>query len=603
MSFVYLSSIDFFIERMKAFWRNLLASFIAVVLGGVFVLFLAFIIITSAFDKEAPKVEEGSMLVVKLKGEMQERTPKSPFAALVGDDESVAYNKIMWCLKAAKTDDKIKGVVLHIDLPSMGVAQVEDIRQAILDFRKSKKFVYAYAEVYDHRSYYLASAADRIYMPPTGYVEWTGLASTPMFVKGTLEKLEIEPVLFRVGEYKSAGEMFIRKDLSEENRAQLKEYLNDVWRHWLKNIAASRKLNADTLSSLAGSLQISHAKTAKKAGMVDKLAYMDQLLEDLKSVVKTDEKGIPNQIEINRYYETLKPGKGEHKIAIVYANGGIDGGKGDEENIGSEGMARLLRRLRRDEDVKAVVLRVNSPGGGALASDVIAREVELLRKEKPVVASYGNVAASGGYYISAGCSRIFAQPTTLTGSIGVFGMWANLQPMMNRHLGITFDRVTTDGTPYGDVGNVMRPLNDLERARIQQNVDAIYQEFITVVKKGRGFASLQDVDRLARGRIYSGQDAKDLKLVDELGGMFDALNWVAKKAGLGDEYRVVEYPEMEDPIQKLLGGATGQDQARVALMEQFVGKRHMQLLMSFYRMHQHYPAAVYMHTGLDIDIR
>ncbi|MFO0485311.1 MAG: signal peptide peptidase SppA, partial [Sphingobacteriia bacterium] len=509
---------------MKAFFRNLLTSFIAVVLGGLIVLLITIGIVGGLIEEfteeNKPDVHAGSVLVLKLDRQVVERSSENPLTALMGqDEETVGLNQILWALKAARKDDRIKGVLLYPELGMYGLGHAEQIRKALLDFKKSKKFVYAYAEMYSERDYYLASVADSIYLSPTGYMEWNGLASVPMFVKGTLDKLEIQPQLFKVGEYKSAGEMFTRKDLSEPARQQLSAYIDDAWNHMLAGIAQSRKMKVDELNRLAAELAVNHAQTARAAGMVDDLAYIDQVIARLKKKgVKADKKGGVRQISLADYHRASKDedcncdqeeeseseseaeDNDDARIAIVYANGAIDGGENDEENIGSAGMIQLLRQLRANDAVKAVVLRVNSPGGSALASDVIAREVALLRKEKPVVASFGDVAASGGYYISAGATRIFCEPTTVTGSIGVFGMWANLGPMLDHKLGFTFDRVTGTHTPYADAGNPMRALSPLEAQRIQQLVDTTYEEFLAVVQQGRGYKSRQEVDQLARGR-------------------------------------------------------------------------------------------------------
>ncbi|MBX3101669.1 MAG: signal peptide peptidase SppA [Bacteroidetes bacterium] len=595
---------------MRSFFKYFLASFAAVLIAGIFLLFIASWSISNLLNsltaEKTPTVEEGSLLVLKLQGTVEERVSEDPLTAMIeGNGESkIALNTTLQALKAAKKDDRIRGLYLHCDMLNVGIGHAEALRNAILDFKQSGKFVWAYGDSYMERVWYIASAADSIFMQPTGYMEWNGLVSTPLFIKGSLEKLYITPRVFRVGEFKSAGEMFDRTDLSTENRRQVQAYIDDIWEHMLAQIHKSRKLDTRQLNELAATLAITHAREAHKHHMVDALLHKDQLRDLLKKKVKTSEDGEIVQITTDSYAQTLKStGKKdpEAKIAIVYANGGIMTGKGDISTVGSDGMARTLRKLREDKTVKAVVFRVNSPGGSALASDIIAREMQLLCQEKPVAVSMGDVAASGGYYISAHAHRIFAEPTTLTGSIGVIGLWLNTQQFFNRHLGVTFGEVTGTHTPYANMLNPTRPLSELEAQTLQRQIETVYKEFVEVVQQGRKFPSFEAVDSLARGHVYSGITALHLKLVDELGGVPQALSYVAKKAGLGeDAYTLAEYPHLESPFQKLLASFLGEAETWVPVYRMLgtvFSRDDKVFLLNLLQAHRQSAVGIYMHTG------
>jgi protease-4 len=593
---------------MRAFFKYFLASFAAMFLAAIFLFIIGSRMIgsfiSSLTEEQQPRVESGTLLVLKLDGEITERANEDPFAALFADGEpdELPLNTTLRALKAAKKDDRIKGLYLHCDLLSAGMGHAEALRNAVLDFKASGKFVWAYGDSYTERAWYIASVADSIFLQPTGMMEWNGLASSPIFLKGSLEKLYITPQVFRVGEFKSAGEMFDRTSLSAENRAQTQAFVDDLWQHIVGQAAKSRKLDAATLTRLAGDLEITHATHALQHKLVDALLHKDQLRERLKRKVETNEKGELKQITTGMYAK-LTPKDHKHhdaQIAVVYANGGIMGGKGDATTIGSDGMARTLRKLREDDNVKAVVFRVNSTGGSALASDIIAREMQLLRKAKPVVVSMGDVAASGGYYISAHANRIFAEPTTLTGSIGVIGLWLNTQQFFNRHLGITFDEVHSTGTPHANMLNPTKALHEKEAAVIQRQITQVYKEFIEVVQTGRGYPSFAAVDSLARGRVYSGITALKLKLVDELGGMPEAMAHAAKLAGLAeDAYSVAEYPTVVSPLEKVVASLSGKETwaPMHQMLQAVIGVENRNFLLRLLLQHRTQPLGIYTHMG------
>jgi len=539
---------------MKAFFKFLFTSMLGAMLGLLFFFLILLAVAGSLGGSKGPKpVKNNSILVLKLDRPIQERETDNPFAKLGGNNRGTyGLDHLLKAIRKAKTDDKIKGILIHEGYPMASPATLQALHRALKDFKTSGKFITAYAEAMTEGGYYLSSTADKIHLYPTGAMEWNGLGSTPTFFKGTLDKLGIQPVLFRVGGFKSAAEPFTNRQLSTENRLQIQTLLNDIWSSMLVDIVAARKgTDTATLHQLASNLSVISARSALRAKLVDALSYQDQVEAELRKKLELGEEDKMPYVNIDDYTADNEK-KGDGKIALVYAVGGIQSGEGDESTIGSETLVKALRQARQDKEVKAVVLRVNSGGGSALASDVIAREVELTRAKKPVIASFGDVSASGGYYISAYCDQIVAEEMTITGSIGVIGLLLNTQRFFDDKLGVTFDRVTTN--PYADIGNPNRAMTDKERQSIQSEVDTIYQDFLAVVQKGRKFPSREAVHALAQGRVYSGKRALELKLVDALGGLDVAMAAAAKKAGLGTEYTVVEYPKFKNPIEKILEG-------------------------------------------------
>lgn len=560
------------------FWKAVLANITGYILGSILVGLLSFAIIAGVVaalggDDENAEIEKNSVLKLELDGVLRERSSKNPLEELdlpspLSGEKSVGLNDILHNIRKAAADEHIQGIYLQLNPALGGWAALESIREALLEFKKSGKFIYSYSELYTEPSYYLASVSDSIFVFPHGYMEWNGLGTTPMFFKGALAKLEVEPIIFRVGTFKSAIEPFINDKMSDANREQVTAFLGDMWTHCTGKIAESRKISVEELNRLANNLEIDDAESALKAKLVDELAFEDQVHDFMRARLGFEKDKKVTLVSMGTYKSRsdkdagLKRPEGKNKIAIIYAEGDINSGKSTDESIGSETIVKAFREARKDSSIKAVVFRVNSPGGSALASDVMWREVMLTREVKPVIASYGNVAASGGYYITAACDKIVAQPNTITGSIGVFGMLINTQKMFNNKLGITFDRVTTN--TYADLGNPNRTMNDYEKTKIQDGVNKIYRDFTRVVRDGRKFPdtdangdNIPDaVDSVAQGRVWSGVRAKQLGLVDELGGMEKALAIAAEMAGLKEgEYKKKELPEQKDPFEEIFSNA------------------------------------------------
>ncbi len=544
---------------MKEFFKYVFATVVGIVISAVVLGILGFVIIVgiiSSFDSDTKAiVKANSVLYLNLDQAITERTPKESFGSMFGSgNKSIGFNDVIRALEKAKTDENIQAVYINVMAPNAGMATLLEVRNAILDFKTSKKPVIAYSEVYSQGAYYLASAASKVYLNPEGDLEFKGFSANLMFFKGALDKLGVEPQIIRVGNYKSAVEPFINTKMSDYNRQQVSVYVNGLYQTFLAGISESRKLSTDSLFQIADQLKIQAPNDALTHKMVDGLKYKDEVLDELRNITGKGKKDDINSITINDYIKDL-PSQGDiaskNKVAVIYANGEIIGGEGSDEQIGSERISRAIRKARLDEDVKAIVLRVNSGGGSALASDVIWREIELSKKIKPVIASFGDVAASGGYYIGCAADSIFVQPNTITGSIGVFGMFFNAQKLMNEKLGITFDGVKTG--QYADIMSANRPMTPAERLILQRGVNNIYNTFITKVANGRKKTKAQ-IDSLGGGRVWTGKDAVTNGLADRIGSFGDAISSAAKKAKLKD-YKVVEYPEKIDPIKEFLGAA------------------------------------------------
>jgi protease-4 len=499
-------------------------------------------------------VKDNSVLKISLAYPIDERTSKNPFDAgfsfsNLGSDQ-LGLNDILARIKAAKEDDKIKGIYMDMSSVPSSFATLEEIRNALVDFKSSDKFIIAYGEYYTQSAYYLASTADKLYLNPEGLLEFNGLSSQSMFFKGTLEKLGIEAQVIKVGTYKSAVEPFILDKMSKPNRQQVSSFLGSIYDHFLQGVSKSRNIPTDTLRAISNELRVQNAQDAVVAKLMDGTKYKDEIISELKDRLEIAEDKEINAVTIEKYTPKAKQNVGaKDRIAIIYATGEIISGEGSDKQIGSEKISRAIRKVREDKKVKAVVLRINSPGGSALASDVIWREVELTKNTKPIIVSMGDLAASGGYYIACAADSIFAQPNTITGSIGVFGIIPNMQHFFNDKLGITFDEVKTGA--YADLGNISRALRPDERNIIQQQVDQIYFTFTKKVADGRK-KERSFIDSIGQGRVWTGAQAMELGLVDRLGNIDDAIKSAAKKANI-EEYRLVSYPALSDPFQAFLG--------------------------------------------------
>lgn len=543
---------------MKQFFKMMFASMIGGILSLVVLFFLFFIIlmgiVASSTDDDTIEVKENSILRITLSENISERSADNPFEDIdfmtLENNSSLGLKEIIATISKAKDDQNIKGIYLDVSMVSGGLTTVEEIRNALIDFKKSNKFIYAYSEVYTQKAYYLASVADSIYLNPAGLLELKGFNAQYMFFKGALDKLEIEPQIIRVGSFKSAVEPYMQTQMSDSNRLQTSVFMGSIFNHMIANIADARKLNIDSVNSIAVDLKVRNAEDAVKFKLADALRYKDEVLNTL--MIASNRSSIKdlNFIDLKKYIKSAKPNiiTDKNKIAVIYANGEIVGGEGSETIIGSERISRAIRQARLDDQVKAIVLRVNSPGGSALASDVMWREIVLAKKEKPVIVSMGDVAASGGYYIACAADVIVAEPTTITGSIGVFGILFNAQKFFNNKLGITFDQVKTG--KYADLGDYTRALSESERFIIQNEVNRIYEDFTQKVALGRNMP-IEKVKSIAEGRVWSGIDAKRIGLIDEFGNTDTAIAIAAKKAKLSS-YRIISLPEIEDPIKKLM---------------------------------------------------
>ncbi len=577
---------------MKQFFKMFFASLLAVIIASVIVVGITIGMIVSAVkgaksQKNTAKVEEASILVVETSKRMHELGRQDPFASFSND---ISYSPGLYdavrALKAAKTDENIKAVLLRLDGGGNGWATMQQFREALVDFKKSGKKLYAYGEGITQRDYYLASAADVLYLNPTGMMELKGLSTQLAFFKGTLEKLGIKPEIFYAGRFKSATEPFRSDRISDANRIQISEMQRDIWSHFLT--AAADKANTDTASihQLASVGGIYFAADALRANLIDGAKYWDEMEETMRKDVdkKADEK-LP-YLSLNEYAERLDriSGSGDGRIAVLFAEGEIVDGAGSESRIGSETLVKSIRQLRRDERVKAVVLRVNSPGGSALASEVILRELQLLKAKKPLIVSMGDLAASGGYYIASAADSIFAMPTTLTGSIGVFGMMFDVSGGLRDKLGVTTDEVKN--APLADFPTASRPMTAQEAGRMQATIDTIYATFKSRVAVGRRMAPVM-VDSIAQGRVWTGSDALGIGLVDGLGGIDRALKSAAARAKLSS-YKVITYPEPEDRINAMvrklrsnpLGAESMQAAIQKELQENFAIYQQLQWLRS-----------------------
>lgn len=560
---------------MKQFFKFVFASMVGFILASVIVAIVFIIFIVGVIDASSDKsvvVDANSVLQIKFNYPITERTPNNPLSGLsflgIDGEKSIGLNDILANIKKAKTDSNIKGIFLDESSLSAGEATVEEIRNALIDFKKSGKFIIAYSEVYTQGFYYLASVADKVYINPKGIFDFKGFSSQITFLKGALDKLGIDVQIIKVGTYKSAVEPFFLNKMSDANRLQVTSYLGSLYDHFLTGISQSRKINKDSLFSIANELKVRLPEDALKYKLVDGLKYKDEILDELKKRTGANSKDDLKSVDLSDYgtSETATDDKKEtskNKIAIVYASGDIVGGEGDDNNIGSERISKALRKVRLDNKVKAVVLRINSPGGSSLASDVIWREVMLTKKVKPIIVSMGDLAASGGYYIACAADSIIAEPNTITGSIGIFAVLPNMQKFFNDKLGITFDGVKTG--KYADLGEVSRPLTPQEKAILQNQVDQGYNSFTKAVALGRNKTQAY-VNSIGQGRVWTGTQAVKIGLVDRLGNINDAIASAAKKANI-KRYNLVAYPEQKSFLNKFGLGMNAEIKAHLMKSE------------------------------------
>jgi len=560
---------------MKQFFKFMFASFFgtffSMIVAGfllivIFIAMLAGVMSSAGKDhKEVSKVENNTILHITLNTPIKDRTSENPFENFdfntFENSSNLGLDKILESIEKAKSDDRIEGIYLDLTFVNTGMASIEEIRNALVDFKKSEKWIISYSEVYTQGTYYLASVADKIYVNPAGIVELKGLATQLMFFKNMLEKLEVDVQIIRHGKFKSAVEPFMLEKMSDSNREQLEKILSTAWGSMINDIAASRDIKTATINELADGLKIQDAKDALKYNFVDGLMYKDELLAELRNKLDLEENADITSISLGKYANAKSKGKtvkSKNKIAVIYASGSIVSGKGSKDQMGSETISKAIREARLDENVKAIVLRVNSGGGSALASDVMWRETTLAKKAKPFIVSMGDVAASGGYYIACAADKIVASEKTITGSIGVFGVIPNMEGFFNNKLGITFDGAKTND--HADMMSLFKPLTGEEKDIIQIGVEKIYDDFITKVAAGRGMTK-SEIDAIGQGRVWVGNDALEIGLVDEIGGLNRAIDIAQEMAKL-ENFELENYPKRKDPVEQFIEELTGNLETR-----------------------------------------
>jgi protease-4 len=542
-----------------SFGKAFLSSCLGALTALVIFIFLSVVLVASMVsglsEEKKVAVEDNSVLHLKLDAQITELQQENPLAGLPipgGDNEKIGLIQLKEAIGHAKSDDNIKGIYLEVSHPMTGFSSLEEIRESLIDFRKSGKWVLAYNEVMSEGAYYLASAADKVYLNPEGELEFNGLTVSIGFYKKLFDKLEIKPQIFRVGEFKSAVEPFMLEKMSPANRLQLTSLANSIYDEMLAGIATSRNMDKQRLEEISDKMLVRDAKLSVELGLVDSLLYRDQFLQLMKNKLNVDDDKDIKLVKYSRYRKSFSNYKSsKNEIAVIVADGTIMPGEASqsEQIIGADTFVEEIRKARKNDNIKAIVLRINSPGGEFRSSDMMWREIELATKAKPVIASMSDYAASGGYYLAMGCDTIVAQPHTITGSIGIFGMMFDLSNFLGDKLGITFDEVRTG--EFGDTYTVTRPLTDQEKTIIQKSLDEHYATFTTKAAAGR-HVSNDDILKIASGRVWTGKQALENNLVDVLGGFNDAVRIAAEKAGVKDDYKLGFYPKQKNFLEELL---------------------------------------------------
>ena len=565
-------------HSIMKFYKVVLAAFIGTLIALVINFFIKVGVVSSMISnlsksesETSTTVKPNSVLYMKLDYEIPDRTTDNPFGNInfqtMETSDATGLNEILRNIENAKTDANIKGIYLELSSIPTSVATIQEIRNKLIEFKESGKFIVAYGESYGQSAYYLASIADKIFLNPEGAMDLHGMASQIMFYKHLLEKLDIEMQIVRGpnNRFKSAVEPYFLDKMSEANREQMDKLLGTVWGQILASISQSRNISVEQLNQIADNLDVLfNAQKALEYGLVDNLYFKDQVLDELKGLTGSN-KSI-NAVGNANYAKSYKDKNvSKNEVAVIYASGQIFDGKGNEEQaIYSENLSKTIRKAREDKNVKAIVLRVNSPGGSALASAIIGRELDLTKEVKPVIVSMGNYAASGGYWISAKADYIFADPTTLTGSIGVFGTFPNAQGFLNDKIGLTFDVAKTNEN--ADFPNFTQPLTEFQYNKLQEMVGKTYNDFTQRVAEGRGLRQTF-VDSIGQGRVWAGADAIGLGLVDKLGDMEDAIAYAVEKANLGNDYKVTEWPKQKDFFTRLMESMNKTDELDAAMKQ------------------------------------
>jgi protease IV len=562
---------------MKSFFKYLLASVLGVLVAGLlmFLILLGGIGAMMSSQDQVVKTKANTVLHIELNHIIADRSNNNPFENMdfgsFKPKNQLGLNDILKNIKKAKTDPNIDGIYLDFTAIPAGIATIEEIRNALIDFKDSEKFIMAYADVYTQPSYYLASVADEIYLNPEGQMMFVGLRSEIMFFKEALNKIGVEPQIIRHGKFKSAVEPFMYTKMSDDNRHQIMTFIGSIWDHILTGISEERNISVTDLIALADNMTINDAKSAVDNNLIDGLRYKDEILSELAELTnKTDVDKIES-ISLAKYAkvpDTKRKKLEKDKIAVVYASGNVIMGEGQEGTIGSDRISRAIRKARKDSSIKAIVFRVNSGGGSALASEVIWREVKLAQEVKPVIASLGDVAASGGYYIVAPAQKIIASPNTITGSIGVFGVLPNGKKLLNEKLGIHVDVAKTN--KFADMGSFARPLTAQEKEIIHVSVENIYKTFVNHVAEGRNM-KFEEVDEIGQGRVWSGANALEIGLIDGFGGLDEAIKLAAEAADL-ETFRTVNYPVLEDPFELFIKELQGN--VKTSILKQELGNEY-----------------------------
>jgi protease-4 len=561
---------------MKNFLKYTLATITGIIIASVllFIIMLASISAIVASGDKPTSITDNSILVLKAGVTIPDRGNQNPIAGIdffnMSFTPAPGLNEILQNIEKASTDKKIKGILIENGLLPSGWATTGEIREALEKFRNDGKFVISYSEyILTQDCYYLSTVADKIYVNPASMIDFKGLSSEVMFYKKALDKIGIEVQVTRHGKFKGAVEPFILDKLSEENKSQIKDYTGSIWKNVIESISKSRNISSDKLNLLADNLTGIIAKNALENNLVDGLMFRDELIDTLKSLsgIATDKD--LNLVSMTKYSKVPDPEKVfsvKNRISVIYASGTIVQGKGNDNNIGGILYADVIRKERKDTSVKAIVVRVNSPGGDVISSDMIWRELELASKVKPVVISMGNYAASGGYYISAPATKIYANQTTISGSIGVFGLIPNAGKLLEQKLGLSTEIVNTNKN--SDFPSVYRPMNNYEKELMQMNIEKVYSDFVGKVASGRKMAN-EFVDSIGQGRVWSGTSAKKIGLVDEIGGLNAAIKGAAELAGV-DKYSIRELPLIEDPYTKILSQLGGD--IRMSILKKELGE-------------------------------
>ncbi len=542
------------------FLRTLLATIVGLFVFTFLMFFLLIIIASSSADKKSVKLEDNSVIHLKLNKQILEREVENPFEGLpiFSDfkEGGIGLLELKQAINHAAEDEKVKGILLETPYVMAGISTIGEIRDALEDFKESGKFIYSYSEMYTEGAFFLASVADKVYINPDfSMLEFNGLSLESMYFKGMFEKLEIEPITFKVGDYKSISEPFDRADMSPGVKKRYNKLLANLHNNLLAKISKSRGMTVQQLKHISDSALVNLETDAISYGLVDKLAYRDEVIELIREKIEVENEKDINFVSYKKYKNSFKISKSsKNRIAVIMASGNIVNGKGENNNIGSAKYAKDIRKAANDDKVKAIVIRINSGGGSALASDIMWREIKLASDKKPVIASMSDYAASGGYYMAMACDTILAQPNTITGSIGVFAMIFNIKDFLGNKLGITTDNVKTGH--FSDLYSMTGPLSEFEKNYIQKGTNQAYKSFTSKAAEGRSM-STDELEPLASGRVWTGDEALANGLIDLLGDLDDAISIAATKAGIEEDYRLRIYPIQKDPSEELLEPLSG----------------------------------------------